>query len=153
MKSLRRFKILSILLFVFLIPISLSPAEILSEQELVPASSWVYDALYRLNMEQATETIVETAPLSVQELRFHFSMIDYDSLSASGKNLYDKIDEFLNAKGFAFKLGAVNLGFNLINNTEFLFKTNDDIDWTFATNYAGNKDYFGNERSFGAASS
>ncbi|MBQ3670841.1 MAG: hypothetical protein II921_05125 [Treponema sp.] len=127
-------------------------SEIYSSHELVPADSWIYDALCRLNLENASSTVVETAPLSVEELRFHFSLIDYDSLSDSGKNLYKKVDSFLNTKGTALNLGPVHIGFNAIVDFELMVKTNDDIDWTFATDYAGNTDYFGVEREFGAAS-
>ena len=126
--------------------------EIYSPHELVPAGSWVYDALYRLNMESATATVVETAPLSVQELRFHFSLIDFDSLSASGKSLYGRVSSFLGRRGASLSLGPVRVGFNAIVDLELMLKTSGGIDWTFATDYAGNRDYFGVERTFGAAS-
>ena len=127
-------------------------SEIYSSHELIPADNWIYDALYTLSMENGFSVIADTAPLSVEELRFHFSMIDYDSLSPSGKNLYDKADSFLNERGKSINLGPVHIGFNAIADLELMFKTNDDIDWTFATDYTGSKDYFGVEREFGAAS-
>lgn len=127
-------------------------SEIYSAKELVPADSWVYDALYTLSMENGSSTIADTAPLSVEELCFHFSLIDSENLSDSGKTLYEKIDSFLNNRGTALNLGPVHIGFNVLNDTELMFKTSDDIDWTFATDYSGDKDFFGKEREFGAAS-
>ncbi|WP_051537717.1 hypothetical protein [Treponema sp. C6A8] len=106
-------------------------------QQLVPAGHWVYDALNALCLESKFLSIADNAPLSVKEIKFYLSIVDYDALSYGGKQLYDKTLEYLNESKFALKLKPVKIGFNLILNPTLLARTNDQIEWSMATDYTG----------------
>lgn len=119
-----------------------------SSQQLVPAGNWVYDAISSLCLESKFLSIADNAPLSVLELKFYLSTIDYDSLSYGGKILYDKTLEYLNERKFAIDLKPVKIGVNLELNPTVLTRTNSNIDWSMATDYTGKtvtKDYSANE--------
>ena len=108
-------------------------------QQLVPAGHWVYDSLNALCLESKFLSIADNAPLSVQELKFYLSLVDYDKLSYGGKQLYDKTLEYLNEEKFTLKLKPVKIGFNLILNPTLLARTNDQIEWSMSTDYTGKK--------------
>ena len=108
-----------------------------SSQQLVPAGHWVYDSISALCLETKFLSIADNAPLSVQELKFYLSCIDYDSLSYGGKLLYDKTLDFLNERKFAINLKPVKIGVNLELNPTVLARTNDQIEWSMATDYTG----------------
>ena len=70
-------------------------SQIYSQQQLIKAGHWIYDALFKLYAENARLTIADSAPLSVSELRLYFSKIDYESLSDSGRAVYREVQDFL----------------------------------------------------------
>ena len=106
-----------------------------SSQQLVPAGHWVYDSLNALCLETKFLSIADNAPLSVKEIKFYLSCIDYDALSYGGKQLYDKTLEYLNEQKFAINLKPVRIGVNLELNPTVLARTNDQIKWSISTDY------------------
>lgn len=135
MKHLRKLFVVYLMIKV-LLPLA---SQGYGSQQLLPAGHWVYDSLSALCLETKFLSIADNAPLSVQELKFYLSCIDYDSLSYGGKLLYDKTLDFLNERKFAINLKPVKIGVNLELNPTVLARTNDEIEWSMATDYTGKK--------------
>lgn len=130
---------LSILISLFFLSVNSQflKAESYSSQQMIPAGHWVYDAFQMLcNSVKMTSFAVDT-PITVGELRMYFDRIPYESLSSSGKELHQKIFDYLTEKKKTFQMGSVFFAFNARVNPEFMIKTNYDIDWTYATDYTG----------------
>lgn len=111
-------------------------SETISKAQCIQEGHWVYDALYLLGAETKNSGLYETVPLTVGELKFHFKEIEYESLSESGKYLYDQVKEFLYKDGNLFsRLGKnieeFKLGLNVRVNPELMYKSNPDIDWSY----------------------
>ena len=71
-------------------------------QELVPAGSWVYESFNKICIEQSVVNFSDSTPISIQQLKFYMSEINYDSLSSVGKAEYDKLINY-------FKIPKVTL--------------------------------------------
>ncbi len=108
-------------------------------QQLIPAGHWVYDSINTLCLETKFLSIADNAPLSVKELKFYLSLIDYDSLSDGGKLLYDKTLAYLNQEKFTINLHPVKIGLNLFVNPTVLARSNDEIEWSMGTDYTGKR--------------
>ena len=111
-------------------------ADIYNSQQLIPAGHWIYDALKTLGNESRLASLYDNAPLSVGEIKFHFSEIDYDKLSESGKYLYSQVNDYLyENENLLQKLGydidVMRFAINIRANPEFMFKSNPEIDWTY----------------------
>nr|MBQ2234603.1 hypothetical protein [Treponema sp.] len=76
-------------------------ADIYNSQQLIPAGHWIYDALYSLNSEEGRLSIADNAPLPVSEIQMYFEQINYDNLSDSGKDLYNKVEEYFSNRKFS----------------------------------------------------
>lgn len=117
--------------------------QVYSSNQLIPAGHWVYDAIFMLNNETKRTSFATNAPISAGELKMYLNLIPYEKLSESGQKLYDEVSEFLSSKNFKkyekIDMGPVYFGFNLNASPSAVFKTNSDIDWSFATDYSGNK--------------
>ena len=111
--------------------------QVYSQQQLIKAGHWIYDAIFMLSAENGRLTVADNAPLSVAELRLYFSNIDFEKLSDSGRAVYRKAQDFLYSDAFKFNFGGAFAGFNLRAEPEFLYKSNPEIDWTFETDYTG----------------
>lgn len=110
-------------------------SQIYSKRQLLPANHWVYDALYTLSVHTKTLTLADSAPLSVEELQFYMQNIDYDSLSNDHQALYDRLKEYFDQKPYTVNFNPIQMGFNAKLAPEFLSKTNQNIEWSFATDY------------------
>ncbi len=100
-------------------------------QELVPASSWIYDAMAAIAMEEGRLDLSDQAPISIAEISLYLSECDYDSLSAAGKAQYDRIMDYIGYEPLSFRAGIFSLGAEPEINLEGQYKTNDDIDWVY----------------------
>ena len=119
------------------IPCFAVPSAFYNKQQMIPAGHWIYDAIYCLSMESRQAPLADVAPLSVGELSMHFSAIDYESLSDSGKALYKKTQDFFEKRKYVADFSPVFFGFNINVNPLIQAKTNENIDWTFGTDYTG----------------
>ena len=133
--------------FLFLLIFLLMPLTAYSEtygkNQLIPAEHWIYDAMYSIYNDSARVFVMDSAPLSVQEIRLFLSAIEYEELSISCKKLYDRINEYLDEKKWTFDFEPVKVGFNFNFHPSAAAKTNKEIDWSFATDYAGNSGGYG----------
>ena len=71
--SIRKYILLKCFILLFPLCLSASPRQ---GQDLILPGHWVYDALHRLELETKTLTFSDIAPLSIQEFKSYFSMID-----------------------------------------------------------------------------
>ena len=126
-----------LLLFILLFCLSRITSETYSSFELIPAGHWLYDAYFVLMAQEKTTSLMDDSPVTVGEFEQNFYKINYDELSDSGKNIYSKIKDFLNEKKFCFNFGPIKTYLNLKLNPIVMFKSNNQIDWTFATDYTG----------------
>jgi hypothetical protein len=142
MKKLKR---LFIFILVNLLSTGLFAYEINDTQQ-VPAGHWIYDAMYTINADARIVNALETAPMSIGELKFYFNQINYDDLSDFSKELYEDVKNYLYQPRTFYNKDALVLNFNLGVNPEFYYKTgttndiNDPeyIDWTFDYYYKDN---------------
>ncbi|MBR7064849.1 MAG: hypothetical protein IKI31_06865, partial [Treponema sp.] len=105
-------------------------------QQLIQSGHWSYDALFILQSECGTSSLACVAPITVGEFKMHFEKVDYEKLSYSGQKLYEKLLDYFEW-AFQIKLGPVRAGLNIELNPAFMFKSNKNLDWTFATDYTG----------------
>lgn len=133
MLKLKKIIFISLILF-FSFPLT---SQTYGKKQLLPANHWVYDAIYTLSMNSKNFTFADSAPLSIEELNFYLQKIDYESLNDENKMLYENLRDFFNSKKKTFSISPVDLGFNLILFPELMYKSNENIDWSFATDYSG----------------
>ena len=124
-------------LFIF---ISNSFAQYWSEQQPIYADHWIYDALYTLNAEQKNASVLDNAPLPVSELYMNFLTIDREALSESGKQVYDKAEAFFTKKKALIDFNNVKFTTSVILNPAAIVKSNNAMDWSFATSYTSEYD-------------
>lgn len=124
----------------FLFSVNLS-AQVYSSRQLIPSGHWIYDALYHLNLEQKRSSVLDNAPLSVDELYLNFSQIDEDELSDSGKELYATVEEFFERKKFLLDFSEVKFTANVVLNPVGAIRTNSNVDWSYATSYTESSGY------------
>ena len=111
-------------------------SETLNDTQCIKEGHWIYDALKSLGNESRLASLYDNAPLSVGEIKFHFSEIDYEKLSESGKYLYSQVNDYLyENENLLQKLGydidVMRFAINIRANPEFMFKSNPEIDWTY----------------------
>ncbi len=124
-------------------------AQVYSAQEAIPAGHWIYDALYCLTLEQKKLSTLDNAPLTVAELYLNFQQINKDSLSEDGKALYEKTENFFERKKFLFDFNGAKFTVNAILNPVGVYKTNKDVDWSYATSYTDDSDKYVTTNSVG----
>ena len=116
-----------------------------SFQQPIYADHWIYDALYRLNAEQKNATVLDNAPLPVSELYMNFLQIDREALSDAGKQLYDTTQGFFEEKKSLIDYNNVKFTTSVILNPAVAAKSNNDMDWSYATSYTSEyKNYLAN---------
>ena len=118
----------------------------INDTQQVPAGHWVYEAMYTLNADAKIVNPIETAPMSIGELKFYFNQINYDDLSEFSKDLYEDVKKFLYEPRTFYNKDDLVLNFNVGVNPEFYYKTGTSndinnpeyIDWTFDYYYKDN---------------
>lgn len=100
-------------------------------QDLVPAGSWVYDALTAVSLETGTATFLDDAPLTIAEIKTYIAEINYDTLSASGKAEYDRVKNYFDSDTWSADCGIVSLGAEPTLSLEGYYKSNEDNDWIY----------------------
>lgn len=135
----------------FMICFAFSPAfslskDIYASQQLIHSGHWVYDAIYYLSLESKQAPLADISPITVGELKMHFSQVKYEKLSESGKQLYRKVQDFFDKRKYKVDFSPVFFAFNIFASPQASFKSNKDIDWTFGTDYTGHLNGGDNEK-------
>ena len=121
-------------IFLFLLISSFFPAysQVLNDSQILKPGNWIYDAMQDLSTESRKTIFLDTQPISVGELKFYLSKIDYDLLSESGKSLYSKVQKFLyTSNSIRFPNdSATKFALNAIVTPELYLKTNKKISST-----------------------
>lgn len=126
-------KIIFLLFFVFSV---FCYSETLSDTQCIKEGHWIYDALYTLGNECKLASLYDNAPLSVGEIKFHFSEIDYDKLSDSGKYVYSQVKDFLYTnenllQKLGYDIDVMRFAINIRATPELMYKSNPNIDWSY----------------------
>ena len=120
---------------VFLILLSLCSISLFAASgnstQIIKSGHWIYDDLETLCMESKSEYFFETQPMTIGEMKFYFQRIPYESLSQSGKILYEKVKSFLNKNDDFFPNLELRFFANIQLNPEFYYKSNSNVDWSF----------------------
>lgn len=101
------------------------------DTQLIQSGHWIYNDLYVVSSEAKKSYFIDNQPLTIGEIKFYFSEVEYEALSPSGKKLYEKISSFLNKDENLIKTPAARIFINPKINTELYYKSNPDIDYTF----------------------
>lgn len=132
------------ILIVFLVLLYIKPflfSDTFSKNQLIPSDNWIYDALLILKNESKKASLINLAPLSVEEISFFLSNVDYSLLSDNAQHLYRKIELYLETEKKSFQIKPFSVALYPEFNLNFLCKTEDDIDWSFGTDYTGKSAY------------
>ena len=97
------------MIFATILPVFSAPR---GAQELVPAGSWVYDALTAVALESGIVQFTDCAPLTISEIKSYLYEIDYDSLSKGGKAQYDRINDYFNQSSKSLDSDFLSVGFS-----------------------------------------
>ena len=113
-------------------------AQVINDSQIINGKHWIYDSFNTLSLESGIPALTSNTPLTVGALRLHFDEYDRDSLSDSGKKVYDAAEEFLftDKNQFPSKSFKTNLGLTLA--PELCYKSNENIDWTYNYYYKDN---------------
>lgn len=125
-------------------------SQIYNPQQLIPSQHWIYDAIYYLQLESKQISLLDNSPISVAELNMFLKSIDFYNLSSIGKDLYYKIQYYLSDSKSLLSFGPVKVNLKVNLSPSFLFKTNPNIDWSFATDYTGKQN--GIDSEYGSVS-
>lgn len=134
MKKFSKFALLFLFISLFF---SSAWGQILNNTQIIHSDHWIYDSLYKLGKESKTLGFYENTMLSAGEIKFYFEQIDRESLSDSGKAIYDQAHDFLYSDSNLipkipfFKDEGFKLELNLIANPELYYKSNSEIPWSF----------------------
>nr|MCR4734069.1 hypothetical protein [Treponema sp.] len=131
---LQNYKKIFVCIFLFLFPY-LFFAKSGNDTQIIKSGHWIYEDLYTICTETKRTQFLSNQPLTIGELKFYLRDIPYDKLSDAGRNLYEKIDAFLNKNEDFFSEDELRFYINPYAGPEVYYKSNPDIDWTFAYNY------------------
>ena len=92
-------------------------------QELIPATSWVYDAVSLISIEAGIVNFSDSTPVTIAELKSYLNEIDREKLSKAGKKQYDRIFEYFDEKGLGLESSLLSLTAEPSVNLEGLFAT------------------------------
>ena len=124
----------------FILFSTVSFAQVYSAQQAIPAGHWIYDSLYYLNLEQKRSSTLDNAPLTVSELYLNFQQIDKETLSETGKQVYETAESFFERKKFFLDFHGAKFTANLTLNPTGVIRSNSDVDWSYASSYTNSDD-------------
>ncbi len=110
-------------------------------RQLLYADDWVLEAVEQISSETRTSLLLSSAPVSAAEVLGRLEKIDAENLSERNRKLYEKVLSRLSPARPFFSLGAFRFAFNVDVSPEILYKSNPEIDWSFATDYTGGRGY------------
>ena len=86
-------KVFSFLLLIFVFT-NLN-AQVVNDGQLLKSDFWIYQDLETLSLESKEVLFWDTTPVSVGEIKFYLKQLDYEKLSQNGKDLYNKVYDYL----------------------------------------------------------
>lgn len=110
-------------------------SQTISKTQMIRSDHWIYDSMYILESETKRTTFCDTGPLTAGEIEFYFKQFDRESLSDSGKEVYDQIDNFLHTRPKGLYPEVLRFALTPSLNPEVYYKSNSEIQWTFPNNY------------------
>lgn len=125
-------------------------SQVINDTQILKTDHWIYESLNKLSKEEKITVFNENSMLSVGEIKFYLKKINYENLSETGKQLYNKVNDYLytnsNLLDSFNKLTKINwmdtsafkFNINILVNPELYYKSNEDIDWTFNYYYHDN---------------
>ncbi len=114
---------------------------VLGSQQLVAANSWIYDGIDILFSATGKVSPISCAPISIAELQMSFEQIDFEKLPENARKLYNDVKDYLQYKKGLISISGVKVDVVPKINAQFLAKTNEDLDWNFATDYTAHNGY------------
>ncbi len=113
-------------------------AQVTSDAQIIKTGHWIYDDLSTLASESKTGIFSTNTPVTAGELKLYFKNFERESLSDSGKIVYDRIENFLYTKKNIFpnKYFMTDIGLRIA--PELCYKSNPQIDWTYNYYYKNN---------------
>lgn len=112
-------------------------AQIVNDSQLIKDNSWIYQDLKTLSLEAKEVLFCDTTPISVGEIKFYLTQIDYERLSPNGKSLYNKVYNYLHTTSYIGKKNLQSQGIEKDSSTRFsvgidfnpeiYFRTNKEI--------------------------
>ena len=101
----------------------------LNNAQLLKPGNWIYEAMQDLSTESRNAIFLDTQPISVGELKFYLSKINYESLSESGKALYSKVEKYLYTSNSILypNDSASKIYVNVKLTPEYYLRTNKEI--------------------------
>ena len=119
-------------------------AETQDNTKIIQSGNRIYSDLYILFNETGLSHFIDNQPMSIGEIKFYFEDIDYESLSESGKRLYQSVSDILQQEDNLFKSKLVKaeeikkqnlrLFINLKVTPEIYYRSDKSIPWTFDYN-------------------
>lgn len=100
-------------------------------QELVPAGHWVYDAAREVALSAGLVNFADSAPLTIQELRFYLSEVDESRLSDSALEQLRRIEGWAEEANLSFASGPLSIGLEPSVSVEAFYKGEPDVPWVF----------------------
>lgn len=115
-------------------------ADVFSEQQQIQAGHWIYDAIYILSEETGICPMLDSVPVSVSQIKMFLNNISYDKLSDSGKKIFDDIESYFSFKPLGLDFKYLYAGANFTFHPNIFYKSNDELDWTFASSWCKSDD-------------
>ena len=122
-------KLLSTLIILLISSFFAAQSQVLNDAQLLKPGNWVYEAMQDLSTESRKAIFLDTQPISVGELKFYLSKINYESLSESGKALYSKVENYLYTSNSILypNDSATKLYVNVKLTPEYYLRTNKEV--------------------------
>lgn len=132
---MKRIFLLTLCLFIIN---SFSFSQVLNDSQIINPDNEIYTELNYLQMDSKVFFFTQNTPISVAEMKFYLSGLDYENLSDYSKNLYDTITEKLNNHKNLLKEENVQFNIGAKLNIEGYYKSNNNIPWTNGYYYKDN---------------
>ena len=129
-------KIIFLIVFIFISSSAFS--QVINDSQIINGKHWIYDSFNTLSIESGIPVFTSNTPLTAGALRLHFQDFDRENLSASGKKVYDKAEEFLFTDKNLFPSKSFKTNLELKLAPELCYKSNENIDWTYNYYYKDN---------------
>ncbi len=129
-------KLFCLLIFLFISSALFS--QVVNDSQLIESGHWIYKDLQVLSNESCLGNFSSNTPVTVGQLKMHFREYDRESLSDSGKIVYDRAESFLFSQKNLFPAKAFQTGLGFLIAPEFCYKSNEEIEWSYNYFYKNN---------------